>query len=617
MFIDIFLNGGSTPESKKEADINANLLNTGKIDELYARCPSQGRGELTSALLDIEIDVVDYLTGKVPAYCYYKTNIDVVNLSDKITLIEESAFARCKNLNTVLMNAVTEIQAGAFAGCESLRTVALSNNLTTIGAQVFNGCMELKDITIPPKVTDIGLGAFYNCSYDLKIIVPYRKQKITILGADERFLKDHVVITNKPVVHEGLNEEQDNIDYFDMMFNVVDDNITECSTTINEAFSDSTPNWIKSRFLLGKNLFSDHNGRRYKHKYRSVVNDDPNSVCYVGYGGIGRKSSNYFLPDFQKNLMDLGVDLSSAQFHSIDVPSKVGRNSIFTDNDVILAFLLEGPPAAGYTEGRWRKDPQTGDYQFIYLNPVVRQVYIRGINDDEEMMIGPNAGTQFKYIGNKYLLPYIKEMAYIEKNLDSNYFVDRKSARIDRDQELYNIPHYNRYKPNTWVDKTSAGNRMTDRSGYIVIPSEDRFREQLAKLRKQKRFNVVAPKFQEAYDELVKARDILASLVSGLSFDKPSIGVSRSVVNQLTTSDSYYSNRIWAQFRGMVDQYEDLAQQVEVMTDPSSSENAKLDALTHAIGEKDGDWSYYHNFMETRDRFMDQLRQAGLTPSEI
>lgn len=77
--------------------------------------------------------------------------------------IGQSAFYRCKYLESVDISKVEKINAYAFEGCEKLKKAKLSKNLTGIGADAFFDCKELTSLRFYDKLTDIGEGAFGEC----------------------------------------------------------------------------------------------------------------------------------------------------------------------------------------------------------------------------------------------------------------------------------------------------------------------------------------------------------------------------------------------------------------------------------------------------------------------
>lgn len=110
----------------------------------------------------------------------------LINFSDSITEIGESAFAGnqmenlslpknlkkignssfygCCNIERITIpDSVTEMGKWAFADCSLLKEVTLPNQLEIINKFVFKRCCSLKEITIPDNVKKISAGAFSGC----------------------------------------------------------------------------------------------------------------------------------------------------------------------------------------------------------------------------------------------------------------------------------------------------------------------------------------------------------------------------------------------------------------------------------------------------------------------
>lgn len=113
----------------------------------------------------------------IDKYAFYGcTQLQAIRVGSQVTTIEESAFSRCENLNSIELSegltfigsycfascsslevieipiGVTSISYGAFSSCDNLRTVHLSNTVTAIEMYAFENCISLQEITIPASV---------------------------------------------------------------------------------------------------------------------------------------------------------------------------------------------------------------------------------------------------------------------------------------------------------------------------------------------------------------------------------------------------------------------------------------------------------------------------------
>ena len=101
-----------------------------------------------------------------------------LQLSDSVTSIEDSAFADCYSLESIVIPfGVTKINA--FRGCISLTRVVIPDSVTNIGITAFQGCSSLMSIEIPDSVTSIGYSAFRGCSGLSSITIP---DSVTSIG---------------------------------------------------------------------------------------------------------------------------------------------------------------------------------------------------------------------------------------------------------------------------------------------------------------------------------------------------------------------------------------------------------------------------------------------------
>ena len=148
------------------------------------------------------------------------TSLKSIHIPSSVQIIEESAFANCKNLQEVTFGENSKLSiikgTGAFAGCVSLSSITIPASVDTIGPLAFGGCTGLSslifedssklkyigggggyctsgggalhgafcfcpitNLQIPSSVTYIGHSAFYGCQTN-NIIIP---SSVTQIGA--------------------------------------------------------------------------------------------------------------------------------------------------------------------------------------------------------------------------------------------------------------------------------------------------------------------------------------------------------------------------------------------------------------------------------------------------
>ena len=103
---------------------NLNLIDSNDFGKFYLNIPLNYRGDVTSLLLEADIDPLKYLD-RIPRYylCNQK-GIESVDIPNNIKFIENSAFSGCTSLTSVTIgDGVTSIGDGAFYGCNSLKTI--------------------------------------------------------------------------------------------------------------------------------------------------------------------------------------------------------------------------------------------------------------------------------------------------------------------------------------------------------------------------------------------------------------------------------------------------------------------------------------------------------------
>ena len=129
---------------------NIELIDKNNFKVLYDKLLYYHRGNLTSILLEANINPLEYMDKVPDDYAFAAHNID----------------------NIIIPNNIKEIGSSAFSNCESLKSITIRDSVTSIGKYAFAKCTSLTDITIPDRVTSIGEGVFYNCTSLKSIIIP-------------------------------------------------------------------------------------------------------------------------------------------------------------------------------------------------------------------------------------------------------------------------------------------------------------------------------------------------------------------------------------------------------------------------------------------------------------
>ena len=103
-------------------------------------------------------------------------NLKEVKLLDMAT-VGNSVFENCSNLQNVVINATNSIGASAFKGCTNLRTISLPSSLESIGDSAFEDCKALTALNLSENVKYIGQSLLKGCKSIESINVPYFGQE--------------------------------------------------------------------------------------------------------------------------------------------------------------------------------------------------------------------------------------------------------------------------------------------------------------------------------------------------------------------------------------------------------------------------------------------------------
>ncbi len=96
-------------------------------------------------------------------YCSHLGMVDPIILPNGITCIEDSVFAKCYSLQSIIIpDGVTSIGNSSFMDCTGLESVSIPDSVTHINGWAFYYCTGLTSVAIPSGVTEVQ--GFYSCS---------------------------------------------------------------------------------------------------------------------------------------------------------------------------------------------------------------------------------------------------------------------------------------------------------------------------------------------------------------------------------------------------------------------------------------------------------------------
>lgn len=98
--------------------------------------------------------------------------VEVSYMPESCLKIGDYAFARCNQLNNIIIGAgVEEIGTGAFIE-SGLQSATIGNNVKTLGESAFARCTNLRDVNIGNSLKYIQRGAFYECTSLKSVTLP-------------------------------------------------------------------------------------------------------------------------------------------------------------------------------------------------------------------------------------------------------------------------------------------------------------------------------------------------------------------------------------------------------------------------------------------------------------
>lgn len=111
--------------------------------------------------------------GGLPPWHLYASNIETVEIDDRITTIGDYAFYEFQNLRKFdCPSALISIGNSAFNGCRILNQIVFSPNLEVIHDYAFYGCAALREVEFPESLEKIWMRAFNECDSLTTVSIP-------------------------------------------------------------------------------------------------------------------------------------------------------------------------------------------------------------------------------------------------------------------------------------------------------------------------------------------------------------------------------------------------------------------------------------------------------------
>ena len=154
----------------------------------------------------------------------YRNAITNVELGANITSLNNYAFMKCYNLETISIPGNISIQSQAFSECQSLQAITIPSGVTTIPSSLCKNCYSLKVVNLPRSITAIASEAFSNGIYR-SITIPDHVTDIN----DSSFTQNRVL--QEVIIPDSLS----NVTGFSNGYSIREIYIPEGPTTVSFA----------------------------------------------------------------------------------------------------------------------------------------------------------------------------------------------------------------------------------------------------------------------------------------------------------------------------------------------------------------------------------------------
>ena len=348
----------------------------------------------------------------------------------------------------------------------------------------------------------------------------------------------------------------------------------ESNKKLNEAFSDSMPDWLRGHLLpsiVNKNIPG----------YTASANQN-RQKAYDKY------NKKYDL-DALKGRRQYGKDLSGDRYNSDAIFRGMNKYHI----DFSRANFIHGEPPTKSTDPRMQKPNQA----FILIEfGGEKQVYAPGLND-KDITIFPIANkyapaNTFKYARFSDYKDYIKDFYYVNTADPANSNDNLTSQRAHNDlymndaqmQGLERITDKSRAQNAVW----SSGGRI-DKSGYLVNPK--RYKDALRKAQKSN----YAKKLEQSYNILQDVKETLTNyIIEADAADSDALDFASNIMRRDLSSAINKYNRLASAIESAEQQW-----------DPSSPE---FSSFLDSIFSRYGDVEYLDNALASLERAVSSIK---------
>lgn len=123
----------------------------------------------------------------IDSHAFFDANAANIHLPSKVKNIKYCAFANCKNLEEIVIDAESnKIPKEAFLYCSSLKSVKVIGKTKKICKSAFYGCVNLESVDLGGNMRKISKGAFDNCKKLKSVTIMSEKTRKPLSDAIQR-----------------------------------------------------------------------------------------------------------------------------------------------------------------------------------------------------------------------------------------------------------------------------------------------------------------------------------------------------------------------------------------------------------------------------------------------
>ncbi len=448
-------------------------------------------------------DAAKYFAKGIPAMFFSGSNVTKVSLPSSVKVVNEKAFANCRNLISFTAENLTFVGDGAFMNCIALEEMTLNfvGENARMQQGVFSGCTSLKKATINGKINANRTGGVVYYSIPAKTFENCVSLTEANLGDVNNFAKDEQgasyafdgctllasfdfekIIGNE--IPAGAFRNCTSLTYAMLVTSSLEkvgqEAFAQCSALIYVRFGASVTE-------IGIAAFAGCNNALFELAYDNggLFSDD--AKVEVGEGKSFEDAAQFFVSD--------NTDISEIEFLknkkiersypviSFEVTSSTDSSLNFSMGELqSTMFLKEGdlvaPTYAGYTFEGWyfeKKEQNAVSFPIVVSRIGENKLYAKYYNEKQGSL---NASTDVKYVyyvgsapevklnaGETATWKYIRNNGTVETNVKFPLVVD-----IERNEEITLICEIS-IKANNSLETTIVAVKEFEnpgRAGYAI-----------------------------------------------------------------------------------------------------------------------------------------------------